>query len=426
MLDLDRKSIEPMARAVEGGNVQALQHFISAGAWSDAAVIGVHQARVAETLGQPDGVLILDGCDFPKQGDDSVGVTRQYCGPLGKIANCQASVVLVYASAGGHTFLDRRLYLPKDWFDATHQDRWKKCGVPEDVVFQTKPELGWQMLKPILTTPVIAFRWVVMDAGFGRDTHLLNQIHAENRLFFAEMPCSIRAWRRRPKVIPPRARSPLGRPPPPPQISPDAPARQRVDQIARRLRGKCWQPFSIHEGSKGPLVAEIAVVRVVMVAEALPGREEWLVIRRASRHPSPADWKYYRCNAPVDTPLKTRAGLTAWRWPVETTIEECKSELGLDQYEVRNWTGWHHHFTLTMLSHLLLVRLRVQLGDDAPALTVSQVRQLLQVVLPQREFDAQAAIDALERTQRQNYAAYRSHRKRRLRELKTSPPKVTL
>lgn len=423
MLELDRKSIEPMARAVEGGNVQAMQQFISAGAWSDAAVIQVHQAQVAETLGQPAGVLIVDGCDFPKQGDDSVGVTRQYCGPLGKIANCQASVVLAYASARGYTFLDRRLYLPQDWFDAAHQERWHKCGIPDEVVFQTKPELGWAMLKPLLTTPVIPFRWIVMDAGFGRDTQLLNQIQAENRLFFAEIPCSTRAWRRRPKVIPPVARSPLGRPPTQPQVAPDAPARQRVDQIARQLRGKCWQPFIIHEGSKGPLVAEIAAVRVVMVDEGLPGREEWLVVRRASRQQSPADWKYYRCNAPVDTPLKTLAGLTALRWPVETTIEECKGELGLDQYEVRNWTGWHHHFTMTMLSHLFLVRLRVQLGDDAPALTVSQIRRLLQVVLPQREFDAQAALDELERTLRQNYAAYRSHRKRRLRELKRSPPK---
>lgn len=423
MLHLDRKSIEPMARALDGGNVQAMQQFISAGAWSDAAVIAVHQAHVAETLGQPDGVLILDGCDFPKQGDDSVGVTRQYCGPLGKIANCQASVVLAYASACGYTFLDRRLYLPEDWFDEAHQARWKKCGIPDDVIFQTKPELGWQMLKPILTTPLIAFRWIVMDAGFGRDTHLLNQIHAENRQFFAEIPCSIRAWRRRPKVILPRARSPLGRPPTQPQVSPDAPARQRVDQIASRLRGKDWHPFIIHEGSKGPLGVEIAAVRVVMVDEELPGREEWLVIRRASRHQSPADWKYYRCNAPVDTPLKTLAGLTALRWPVETMIEECKGELGLDHYEVRNWTGWHHHFTMTMLSHLFLVRLRVQLGDEAPALTVSQVRQLLQTVLPKREFDAQAAIADLLRTQRQNYAAYRSHRKRRLRELKLSPPK---
>jgi len=423
MLELDRKSIEPMARAVAGGNVQAMQQFVSAGAWSDAPVIEVHQAQVDETLGQPDGILILDGCDFPKQGHESVGVARQYCGALGKIANCQASVVLAYASARGYTFLDRRLYLPEDWFDAAHQERWKKCGIPAEVVFQTKPELGWEMLKPILTTPVIPFRWIVMDAGFGRDTHLLNQIHAENRLFFAEIPCSIRAWRRRPQILPPRAHSPLGRPPTQPQVSPDAPARQRVDQLAGRLRGKDWHPFIIHEGSKGPLGVEIAAVRVVMVDAELPGREEWLVIRRASRHQPPAAWKYYRCNAPADTPLSTLAGLTAMRWPVETVIEECKGELGLDHYEVRNWTGWHHHFTLTMLSHLFLVRLRVQMGHDAPALTVSQIRQLLQVVLPQREFDAQAALDELERTQRQNYAAYRSHRKRRFRELKLSPPK---
>lgn len=423
MLDIERKAIQPMANALEGGNVQAMQQFISQGAWPDTPIIQTHQAQVAETLGQPAGVLIVDGCDYPKQGDDSVGVARQYCGPLGKIANCQASVVLAYASERGYTLLDRRLYMPKEWFDDAHRERWKQCGIPDEVTFQTKPELGWDMLAPVIRDEVIPFRWVAMDAGFGRDTGLLGQIHAQNRHYFAETPCSTRAWRRQPSVLPPPARAPLGRPATRPQLSPEAPKSERVDHIARQLRGKRWHTDVIHEGSKGPLVVERAALRVVMVEDGLPGREEWLVIRRTSDRQPPSEWKFYRSNAPADTPLKTLAGLTAWRWPVETTIEECKGELGADHYEVRGWLGWHHHTTMTMLSHHFLVRLRVQMGDDAPALTVSQVRKLLQTVLPRREFDPHTALAALERTQRQNYAAYRSHRKRRLRELKASHPK---
>jgi SRSO17 transposase len=423
MLEIERKSIEPMAQALADGNIQAMQQFISAGAWSDAEVIEAHQAEVAQTLGRPDGVLILDGCDFPKQGEDSVGVARQHCGPLGKIANCQASVVLAYATRVGHTLLDRRLYLPKEWFEAEQHARWVKCGIPEDTPFQTKPALGGEMVAAVLQRGRVPFQWVAMDEGFGRATQLLDQIHSAHKYFFAEIACDTRAWRYRPKVRPPGPPPATGRPPTRTYLAPGAPAAQRVDALARQLPGKQWQRCLIHEGTKGPMVVEIAAVRVVMVQDGLPGRAEWLVIRRPADPDSPTPWKYYRCNAPKQTPFKTLARLTAWRWPVETTIEECKDELGLDHYEVRGWVGWHHHTTMTMLSHHFLVQLRVELGAEAPALTVSQVRKLLQVVLPKREFDEAGVIAEIERIQQQNYAAYLSHRKQHLQALRRLKPK---
>lgn len=417
MLDLERKSIEPMAQALDGGNVQAMQQFISEGAWSDAEVLAQHQRLVAETLGRPEGVLILDGCDFPKQGQDSVGVARQYCGALGKIANCQASVVLVYASERGATLLDRRLYLPEVWFGEDQRHRWQRCGIPEDIPFQTRPELGGAMIEAVCQDGVVPFRWVAMDEGYGKSPHLLTRIQAQNKWFFAEIPRVTRGWRRRPQVILPAA-SPMGRPPTRLRLRSGEPASQRVDQLAAALPPRAWQAFIIHEGSKGPLAVEVAAVRVVMAEDDLPGREEWLVVRRTSRRQPLAQWKFYRSNAPATTAQTTLARMTAWRWPVETVIEECKGELGFDHYEVRGWRGWHHHTTLTMLSHHFLVRLRVEMGADAPALTVSQARRLVQVVLPKREFDAQAVLDEIERMQRQNHAAYRSHRKRRRRELR--------
>jgi SRSO17 transposase len=423
LLDIERKSIEPMANALAGGNVQAMQQFISQGAWSDEDAIAIHQAQVAQTLGQADGVLILDGCDFPKQGDDSVGVARQYCGALGKIANCQASVVLVYASERGATLLDRRLYLPQAWFSEDHRERWQRCGIPKDITFQTHSELGGAMVEGVCDSRGLPFRWVAMDEGFGKSPALLNRIHRKNKWFFAEIPRLTRGWRRRPKVSLPAA-SPTGRPPTQLRLVPGEPTSQRVDQLAAALPAHAWQAFIIHEGSKGPLGVEVAAVRVVMAEDDLPGREEWLVIRRASSHQPLKQWKFYRSNAPALTALTTLARLTAWRWPVETVIEECKGELGFDHYEVRGWRGWHHHTTLTMLAHHFLVQLRVEMGAEAPALTVSQARRLLQVVLPKREFDAQAVLDEIERMQRQNHAAYRSHRKRRRRDLraKSSSP----
>jgi SRSO17 transposase len=422
LLALERKSIEPMAVAVTGGNIQAMQQFISQGAWSDDDVLAIHRRAVAETLGQPDGVLIVDGCDFPKQGRDSVGVARQYCGPLGKLANCQASVVLAYASERGATLLDRRLYVPREWFDADHRDRWQKSGIPADVTFKTKPALGAEMLAALMAEGVVPFRWVAMDEGYGAAGYLLDLIHRENKLFFAEIPRDKQAWLRRPKLVPPQVRAPTGRPPTRTYLAPDAPPAQRLDAIALQWRPADWQRFIIHEGSKGPLEVESAVQRVVMADEELPGREEWLVVRRPVNQLDPKYWKFYRSNAPADTPLTTLARLTAWRWPVESVIEECKSELGLDHYEVRGWVGWHHHTTMTLLAHHFLVRLRVNRGIDAPALTVAQARKLLQVVLPKREFDAQAALEELARIQQQNHAAYRSHRKRRRRAGKSPPP----
>lgn len=418
MLDLPHKAVEPMAQAVEDGNIQAMQQFISEGAWSDTEVIQEHQARVADTLGRPNGVLILDGCDFPKQGEDSVGVARQYCGPLGKIANCQASVVLAYASEAGATLLDRRLYLPEEWFDEAHRERWKKCGIPKDTPFRSKPTLGAEMVEAVLTGGSVPFQWVTMDEGFGQAPHLLDRIHAQNKSFFAEVPRSTRAWPTRPKVVPPGPPRATGRPPTVTHLAPKAPASRRVEHLAQAVSKKHWRRYIVHEGTKGPLAIEVAALRVTMVDDGLPGRDEWLVIRRPIGKGATDAWKYYRSNAPQRTSVKTLARLTAWRWPVETVIEECKDELGLDQYEVRGWVGWHHHTTMTMLSHHFLVELRVEMAEDAPALTVSQARKLLQVVLPRREFDVADVIGEIERIQQANYAAYRSHRKRHLEALK--------
>jgi len=422
MLDLERKSIEPMAVAVAGGNIQAMQQFISQGAWSDDDVLAIHRGAVAETLGRPDGVLILDGCDFPKQGDESVGVGWQYCGPSGKLANCQASVVLAYASELGATLLDRRLYLPKAWFAEDHRERWEKCGMPDAVTFQTKPQLGAAMVAAIVAEGVVPFRWITMDEGYGAAGYLLDLIHRESKLFFAEIPRDKQAWPRRPKVVLPTGPGPTGRPPTRTHLAPDAPPAQRVDALAVQLQPAAWQRFIIHEGSKGPLEVQIAVRRVVMADEEMPGRDEWLIMRRPVGELDMKRWKFYRSNAPADMPRTTLARMTAWRWPVETVIEECKGELGLDHYEVRGWTGWHHHTTMTLLAHHFLVRLRVNRGIEAPALTVSQVRKLLQVVLPKREFNAQEALNELARIQQQNHAAYRSHKKRHWRERKSLPP----
>ena len=413
MLDLERKSIEPMARALEGGDVQAMQQFASASPWQDDEIIRLHQREVAKTLGQKEGLIIGDGSDFPKQGQNSVGVARQHCGALGKTANCQAGVFLAYASELGHTLLDRRLYMPQHWFNAEFSALRQECEVPERLRFQTKNELFAEMLEPLLDDETLPFAWVLMDEAFGNDSKLLNKIAAKNKFYFAEIPCDTLVFGRQPKMVTPKARvGQRGRPASKPRLAPETQAPNRVDDVAKALKKKQWRRVIIHEGSKGPLEVEIAVLYVVFTKNGLPLRKEWLVVRRTSSRQALEKWKFFRANAPRRTSWKKLARLTAGRWPIESTFEECKGELGMDHYEVRNWRGWHHHMTMTMLSHHFLVRLRVEMGEAAPALTVSQVRQLLNVSLPKREFDAEAMREEIQRTQQQNYAAYRSHRKR--------------
>lgn len=354
LLALPRKSIEPMALALEGGNVQAMQQFISEGGWDDAVVLHKHQQLVADTLGEArTGVLIVDGSDFPKQGAESVGVARQWCGALGKVANCQASVLAAYASSAGYTLVDRRLYVPEEWFAAAHAGRRQACGVPAHVPFQTKPQLAWEMIQALQARGALPFRYVTMDEGFGRNTALLDHVAAADLIYLAEVPHDTRVWRERP--TPPPAD-----PVPGVRLIDPPPLPERVDALAQQIPATAWQPVTLKEGSKGPLRVQVACLRVIAVRDGLPGPAVWLVLRRGLT--SEAELKTYLCNAPADVPRRTLIWLLGMRWPIELAIREGKDELGMDHYEVRSWRGWHHHLTLTFLAHHFLVWQQIQLG----------------------------------------------------------------
>jgi len=365
LLPLERKSIEPMADALDGGNVQAMQQFIGIGAWDDDAVLATHQQLVAETLGDVDtGVLIVDGCDFPKQGRHSVGVARQYCGPLGKVANCQASVVACYASARGYALVDRRLYVPEAWFTEDYCGRRRRCGVPAEATFQTRTALAWALVAGLCARGALPFRWVTGDEHFGNTPVLLDRIADAGLAYFMEVPHNVRVWPTRPATAVPAATGRKGGPFTRVRLAPDAPAPLRVDALAAQVPPSAWQVAQIQEGSKGPLVAEVAFVRAVAVRDGLPGPDVWVVFRRALD--AARELKVYLSNAAADTPRETLVWLLGLRWPVEQAIKEGKEELGLDHYEVRGWVGWHHHTTMTLLAQGFLTRLRSRLGEKYP------------------------------------------------------------
>jgi len=380
--EVPRKNVEAMALrllgAAEGAErrVRALQHFVGEGAWDDDAILAEHQRCVDETLGDEDGVLIIDGSDVPKQGTHSAGVARQWCGATGKKDNCQAGVFLGYASRKGATLLDRRLYLPAAWFTEAYADRWQACLIPADTPFQTKHALAGDLVERAVRRGTLRARWAVCDEGFGDDPTFLARLDALDLSYLAEVPCATQVWpltdpatgqpRPRPQAwVPPQRATHKGPAPRRTRLHPQSPPKLRVDAIAAQLPAAAWQRYRILEGSKGPLVADFAAIRAIAGRDGLPAQEIWVVLRRTVAE-DPAgvpDLKYYLSNAPADTPLDTLVWLSGMRWPIECCFAECKSEVGLDHYEMRFWPGWHHHMTLVLLAHHFLVRLQTRLDQ---------------------------------------------------------------
>jgi SRSO17 transposase len=363
MAPVETKAIQPMAMALEGGNIQAMQQFIGQGKWQDEKLLKKHWQLVNETLGEEDGVWIADGSGFPKKGEHSVGVGRQWCGQLGKVENCQVGVFGAYASRKGYTLLDRRLYLLEEWFDEDHRERWEKCGVPDDTVFKTKPELALEMLKAVVAEGTLDFRWVAGDEAYGRDTAFLDGVASLDLWYFAEVPHNTRVWQTRPQTAVPEW---AGRGPRPTKerLAEGEPEAKRVDAIAAAVPEEEWKACLIKEGSKGPMVAEFAFRRVVAVRDDLPGPEVWLVLRRSLGEEP--ELKTCLSNAPADTPHTELVRIAGMRWPVETALEDGKDGLGMGDYMVRSWLGWHHHMTECILAHHFLVRLQKRLKRGLP------------------------------------------------------------
>jgi len=391
--DVRRKNVEAMALRLLGvgphaaRQVRALQQFIGEGAWDDEAILAAHQRLVAASLGEPNGVLILDGSDMPKRGDHSAGAAPQWCGASGKTATCQAGVFLGYASRKGDTLLDRRLFLPEAWFDAEHAARWRACGIPADMRFQTKAELGAELVEQVQARGELPASWLVCDEWFGRHQALLNRMDAAGLWYLAEVPRTTQVWplreptdrrrvRARPRAwLPPRAPSGRGRQGTHERLHPDSPPAVRLETLAGQLARRRWPRFRLLEGRKGPIVADCVALRAVAsrtgYREGLPGPEVWVLIRRPLPVPGqtkPPELKYYLSNAPADTPLAELLRICGMRWPIECCFEEGKGELGMDQYELRFWRGWYHHMTLVLLAHHFLVRLHQRLmARSAPA-----------------------------------------------------------
>lgn len=361
----DRRNTENIAEAVAGGVPRTLQKFITQGVWDAGEVLGEVRAHVTEVLGDEKGTVNIDETGFPKKGKKSVGVKRQYSGTLGRVDNCQIGVFANYCCSNGHTFIDRRLFLPEEW--AADRDRREEAGVPEGVVFRTKPELGLEMVETAVRDGV-PFRWVGGDCVYGDSPKFVQGVRALGKWYVLDVSSEAHVWLTQPELRNSgepgsgRRRSAKAAKATTKPIS--------VPEAVAQLSSSAFRRVTVADGSQGPIVYEYAEMTVWFSEEGAPASQpERLLVRRSCTQE--AEVKYHRSNAPSKVNLERIAEQRACRWTIEQDIQAGKGECGLDEYETRGWIGWHHHTGLAILALLFLVLQKVRLGkkraaDDRP------------------------------------------------------------
>jgi len=339
--DVSRKNAETIAYFHDQDR-QPLQKFIGQSPWDDRPLIAELVRQLGTQLGEPDGVLVFDPSAFKKQGKESVGVARQWCGRLGKVDNCQVGVYLAYVSRQEHALVDVRLYLPKKW--AKDKQRRRKCGVPRDIRFQTRHAQALEMLAE--HGAVLPHAWIAGDDEMGRSSAFRRELRALHEQYMLAVPSNTLVRDFEAKLP---AYSGHGRPPQAPFV--------RVDQWCAALPEDAWMTIDVRDAARGPLVVQGVKTRVQAKTDRRrTGPEETLVVLRERQADGTMKHDYYLSNASSETPLVEFGRVAKAEHRIEECLQRAKSEAGLAQYQVRNWIGWHHHQTLSLLAAWFLTQ----------------------------------------------------------------------
>ncbi len=336
----ERKNSWTLSERAGDATPDGMQRLLSTADWDPGLVRDDLQSYVVAYLGDPAGVLIIDETGFLKKGLRSAGVARQYSGTAGRIENCQIGVFLTYATPAGRTFLDRELYLPKGWTE--DRNRCQTAGIGTDVDFATKPELAMLMLARAVDNRVPA-RWVTGDEVYGQHYRLRARIEELGLFYVLAVPVSQHVIAAGPRE-----------------------GRQcRADELIAALPAQAWRRRSAGHGAKGDRLYDWA--RTPIHGPEFPDSSYWLLARRSTSDPT--DLAYYLCHAPARTGLADLVTVAGTRWAIEETFQTAKGQTGLDHYQVRQYTGWYRHITLSMLAHAFLTVTRSKKGDQNQAPT---------------------------------------------------------
>jgi len=391
-----------MDRTLNGGDGQALQHFMSNAPWSGPAVFEQIQGEITATPALAHGsTLSLDESADEKAGTHNAGASRQYNGRLGQVDVCRVDTCLTSANGGLWAMVDGELFLPAEWFGAACAQRRKELGIPAERRCETKIQLGWKMVKRVKGHG-LPFDLLACDVLYGRDSQFRADVDAEGVWYAAQVPADTHVYLSEPRVGIPPKRGKRGRPCTRLQVlSGQRP--QEVRALAQHPQ-TVWERAQVRHTARGRLTADFVVRRVWTVAARQRPRAEWLVIRRNSD----GDCSYTLLNAPTDTP---QAWLIAWscrRYFTERTCEDAKTEIGWDEFQAQKYRAWEHHVALTaaalwFVAQTTLAWAQMYTRDPAlahqlevevvPALSTANVRELLKAVLPLRQLTPAEAMD---------------------------------
>ena len=392
-----------------------MQRFLTESPWDDDAVMGRLQEYLGPCLEHPEAIWVLDGSDFPKQGVKSVGVARQYCGRLGRVANCQAGIFLAYVSPLGRALVDKWLYLPESW--TSDQGRCTLAGVPADRRrYRPKTELALELARGHLRAG-----WVAADDAFGISPSFRDKLATLGMNYTLDVPAGFTVWPVEPEWT--TAPSCRGRGGPP---KPKLVGGQRRTMVERsdELPEDAWREITVAEGSQGPRRFSFSAQRVRPTSKRKPGKIHWAIFRRNLDGSEP---RYYLSNAPEDTPLETLARVGGSRWRIETEFETEKSNVGLDgigRVQEQHLAGVASPRGNMPGGRSLPAEPAAGLGGKMPRITRPQVYRVVREMLPRERLGAEELLRLLEAEQSRNHRASRSHAKRRaaLRASRNIPP----
>jgi SRSO17 transposase len=377
---------------------QNMHHFMSNSPWSGAGLIQRVQDEIRQCPEfQTGSVLILDESADDKAGAQTVGASRQYNGRRGKVDLCQVGVFVSLANQGLNCWVDGEVFIPEVWFSEAYAEQRQQAGLPPERTFQTKPQLGWQMIQRVRARG-LPFEAVAFDTLYGQNPWLRDQLAQAGLEYYADVPASLRVYLERPVIGWPQSKR--GRKAKHQRVL--SPRAYRVEQVAR-LDDTTWQTITLRPHERGQLTANFAARRVWTVRDDLTVVEEWLLVRReGSKH------TYTLSNAPDDTPLTTMATRKSQRYFIERSNQDAKSEFGWDEFQATKLSAWEHQLALTILAHWFITETRLDWMrrfqrdptllaqyqvEVLPALSVANIREMLRAALPLPQLTPQQAAD---------------------------------